>query len=168
MEYDWDCEIVGDFHGNCERNLQLKDTFNSSNKAFINACNMALKLPFPEKQLVLMMDTGFGKAGYALIFEKSFWTPEMAFLDFAYILRAATSNRANKPFWHIINLSHNSFGQKPFNRRSGTQAIVCCNLLSENLSLMVQSTRNLVFSPDYNLLLRRRSVWKTTPSDVAD
>ena len=48
---------------------ELKETFGSVNKAFSNACQLALKQPIPGKQLVLMTDVSFRCAGYALLIE---------------------------------------------------------------------------------------------------
>ena len=48
---------------------ELKETFHSVNKAFSDACELALKQPIPGKQLVLMTDTSFRSAGYALMIE---------------------------------------------------------------------------------------------------
>ena len=42
---------------------ELKETFDSFNKALSNACELALKQPIPGKQLVLMTDAGFRIAG---------------------------------------------------------------------------------------------------------
>ena len=48
---------------------ELKETFDSVNKALSNACQLALKQPIPGKQLVLMTDASFRSAGYALMIE---------------------------------------------------------------------------------------------------
>ena len=48
---------------------ELKETFDSVNKALSDACQLALKQPIPGKQLVLMTDTSFRSAGYALMIE---------------------------------------------------------------------------------------------------
>ena len=48
---------------------ELKETFNSVNKALRDACQLALKQPIPGKQLVLMTDASFRSAGYALMIE---------------------------------------------------------------------------------------------------
>ena len=48
---------------------ELKETFDSVNKALSNACALALKQPIPGKQLVLMTDASFRCAGYALMIE---------------------------------------------------------------------------------------------------
>ena len=48
---------------------ELKETFDSVNKALSDACDLALKQPLPGKQLVLMTDASFGSAGYALMIE---------------------------------------------------------------------------------------------------
>ena len=44
---------------------ELKETFDSVNKALSDACQLALKQPIPGKQLVLMTDASFRSAGYA-------------------------------------------------------------------------------------------------------
>ena len=48
---------------------ELKETFDSVNKALSDACELALKQPIPGKQLVLMADASFRSAGYALMIE---------------------------------------------------------------------------------------------------
>ena len=48
---------------------KLKEIFASINKALSDACQLALKQPIPGKQLVLMTDTSFRSAGYALTLE---------------------------------------------------------------------------------------------------
>ena len=46
---------------------ELKETFDTVNKAFSDAFELALKQPIPGKQLVLMTDASFKSAGYALM-----------------------------------------------------------------------------------------------------
>ena len=48
---------------------ELKETFDSVNKALNDACPLALKQPISRKQLVLMTDAIFGSAGYAIMIE---------------------------------------------------------------------------------------------------
>ena len=48
---------------------ELKETFDSVNKALSEACDIALKQPIAGKQLVLMTDACFRSAGYALMIE---------------------------------------------------------------------------------------------------
>ena len=48
---------------------ELKETFDSVNKALSDACQLALKQPIPGKQLDLMTDASFTSAGYALMIE---------------------------------------------------------------------------------------------------
>ena len=48
---------------------ELKETFDSVNKALSDACELALKQPVSGMQLVLMTDASFRSAGYALIIE---------------------------------------------------------------------------------------------------
>ena len=48
---------------------ELKETFDSVNKALSDACKLALKQPIPGKLLVLMTDASFRSAGYALMIE---------------------------------------------------------------------------------------------------
>ena len=45
---------------------ELKEAFDSVNKALSDACDLALKQPIPGKQLILMTDASFRSAGYAL------------------------------------------------------------------------------------------------------
>ena len=48
---------------------ELKETFDSVNKALSDACQLALKQPIPGKQLVLMTDASCRSAGYTLMIE---------------------------------------------------------------------------------------------------
>ena len=48
---------------------EMKETFDSVNKALSDACEVALTQPIPGKQFVLMTDASFRSAGYALIIE---------------------------------------------------------------------------------------------------
>ena len=50
---------------------ELKESFDSVNKALGDACELALKQPIPGKQLVLMTDASFRSAGYALMIENN-------------------------------------------------------------------------------------------------
>ena len=49
---------------------ELKETFDSVNKALSDASELALKQPIPGKQSVLMTDASFRSAGYALMIEE--------------------------------------------------------------------------------------------------
>ena len=51
--------------------LELKETFDSVNKALSDAFELALKEAIPGKQLVLMTDASFRSAGYALLIENN-------------------------------------------------------------------------------------------------
>ena len=48
---------------------EVKEIFDSVNKALSDACELALKQPISGKQLVLMTDASFRSAGYALMIE---------------------------------------------------------------------------------------------------
>ena len=48
---------------------ELKEIFDSVNKALSDGCQLALKQPIPGKQLVLMTVVSFGSAGCALMIE---------------------------------------------------------------------------------------------------
>ena len=48
---------------------ELKETFDSVNKALSDACQLALREPIFGEQLVLMTDASFRSAGYALMIE---------------------------------------------------------------------------------------------------
>ena len=48
---------------------ELKESFDSVNKALSDACQLALKQPILGKQLVLMTDASFKSAGYVLMIE---------------------------------------------------------------------------------------------------
>ena len=67
---------------------QLKETFDSVNKALSDACQLALKQPTPGKQLVVMTDSSFRSAGYALIIE-------------AIPIRKYSQSGKRTPPWHL-------------------------------------------------------------------
>ena len=91
---------------------ELKETFDSVNKALSDACELALKQPIPGKQLVLMIEdnpdqkiqskrkryapVAFGSKNFSpaqlemSIYSKEFLATYMAFLEFAHILWEAT------------------------------------------------------------------------------
>ena len=48
---------------------ELKETFDSVNKALSDFCELALKQPIPGKQIVSMTDASFRGVGYALMIE---------------------------------------------------------------------------------------------------
>ena len=48
---------------------KLKETFDWVNKALSDTCELAFKQPIPAKQIVLMTDSSFRSAGYALMIE---------------------------------------------------------------------------------------------------
>ena len=48
---------------------ELRETSDSVHKAISDACELASKQPIPRKQLVLMADSSFRRAGYALMTE---------------------------------------------------------------------------------------------------
>ena len=48
---------------------ELKETFHSVRKALSDDCELSLKQRIPTKQLVLMTDASFSRAGYALMIE---------------------------------------------------------------------------------------------------
>ena len=50
---------------------ELKETFDSVNRALSDACELAVKQPIPGKQLILMTDASFRRAGYALMTEEN-------------------------------------------------------------------------------------------------
>ena len=49
--------------------LELKEAFDSANRALNDACELALKKPNPGKQFVLMTDASFRGTGYVLRIE---------------------------------------------------------------------------------------------------
>ena len=51
--------------------------------------------------------------------------------------------------------------QMQFHQHSGVHVLICCNLTSEKRILLVQSTLQLIFSPDLSLKSRRRYVSKS-------
>ena len=52
-----------------DKTSELKEKFDSVNKALSNACQLALKQPIPGRQLILMTDVSDRSAGYALMIE---------------------------------------------------------------------------------------------------
>ena len=48
---------------------ELKETFDSVNKALSDTCHLGLKQPISGKQLVLMEDASFRSAGHTLMIE---------------------------------------------------------------------------------------------------
>ena len=48
---------------------ELKETFDSVNKALSDACQLTSKQPIPGRQLVLMTDASFRSTGYAFMIE---------------------------------------------------------------------------------------------------
>ena len=50
---------------------EMKETFDSVNKVLSDACELALKQPFPGKQLVLVTDASFRSPIYALMNEEN-------------------------------------------------------------------------------------------------
>ena len=50
---------------------ELKETFDSVDKALSDACHLALKQPNPGKQLLLMTDASSRSAGYTLTIENN-------------------------------------------------------------------------------------------------
>ena len=47
----------------------LLENFTEINKALDRCCELALKLPLPNKQIALMTDASFSAAGYAVLIE---------------------------------------------------------------------------------------------------
>ena len=107
----------------------LKETFESVNKALSDACQLALKQPIPGKQLVLMTDASFRSAGYALMIEdnpdkkiqskRKTYAP-VAFGSKVFFPEQLEMSIYSKEFWqhtwHFLN-SHTYCG-KHQNRRS--------------------------------------------------
>ena len=67
---------------------ELKETFDSVNKALSDACELAVKQPIPVKHFVFMTDASFGSAGYALMIEDN---PDLKI----------QSKRKSMPLWHL-------------------------------------------------------------------
>ena len=89
---------------------QLKETFDSVNKALSDACELALKQPFPGKQLV-MTDASFKSARYALKIENN---PD----------QKIRSKRKTYAPWHLsqkISPLHNS--RHPYTQKNFWQSI---------------------------------------------
>ena len=77
---------------------ELKETFESVNKALSDACALALKQPIPGKQLVLLTDASFRSAGYALMIENN-------------PMRKYSQSGKRTPPWHLaqkFSPPHNS------------------------------------------------------------
>ena len=123
---------------------ELKEIFNSVNKALSDACELARKQAIPGKHLVLMTDASFRSAGYALMIEvnpdqtffpphnsrcqstqKNFWQYTCHFLS-SHIFCGKHQNRRLSQ--RTVNQSPGSFRQKPFHHPYGTHVNMCCSL----------------------------------------
>ena len=96
---------------------ELKETFDSVNKALSDACQLALKQPIPGKQLLLMTDASFRSAGYALMIEdnpdqkiqskRKTYAP-IAFGSKVFPPHSLKSQSTRRNFWqytwHFLNL----------------------------------------------------------------
>ena len=90
---------------------EVKETFDSVNKALSDACELALKEPIPGKQLVLMTDTSFRSAGYALVIEKN---PD----------QKIQSKRKTYAPWHLAQkFSPLHYLKSPYTQRNFWQSI---------------------------------------------
>ena len=98
----------------------LKETYDSVNKALSDACQLALRQLIPGKQLVLMTDASFRSAGYALMIEdnpdlkiqsKSKIYASVAFgsklFSPAQLKMSIYSKKLWQPIWHFLS-SHTS------------------------------------------------------------
>ena len=96
---------------------ELKETFYSVNKAFSDACELALKQPTPSEQLVLMTDASFRSAGYAFLIEdnpdqkmqskrKSYAPGQLAQKNFPLhnLKRPFTQRNFWQSIWHFSSL----------------------------------------------------------------
>ena len=107
---------------------ELKETFDSVNKALSDACELALKQLFPGKQLVLMTDASFRSAGYALMIEdnpeqkiqskRKMYAP-VAFGSKSFPPHSSRCQFTDKNFWNFtwLFLSLHTFCGKHQNRR---------------------------------------------------
>ena len=103
---------------------ELKETFDSVNKARSDACELALKQAIPGKQLVLMTDASFRSAGYALMIEdnpgqkiqskRKTYAP-VAFgskiFSPAQLKMSIYSKEFWQSIWHFLNL-HTFYGKQ--------------------------------------------------------
>ena len=108
---------------------ELKETFDSVNKALSDACQLALKQPIPGKQLVLMTDASFGIAGYALMIEdnpdQKIQSKRKTYAPVAFGSKVFSPDSLKCQFirrnfwqytWHFLNL--HTYCGKHQNRRS--------------------------------------------------
>ena len=108
---------------------ELKETFDSVNKALTDAFEQALKQPIPRKQIVLMTDASFRSAGYAPMIEdnpdqkiqsRSKTYAPVAFGSKVFFpAQLKMSNYSKQNFWQSIwhCLSWHTFCGKHQNRR---------------------------------------------------
>ena len=96
---------------------ELKETFDSVNKALGDACELALKQPIPGKQLVLLTDASFRSAGYALMIadnpdqkiqskQKTYapWHLAQKFFPLHNLKCPYTQKNFRQSIWHISSL----------------------------------------------------------------
>ena len=92
---------------------ELKETFESVNKALSDVCELALKQPIPGKQLVLMTDVSFRSAGYALMIE-----------DDPNPIRKYSQSGKLMPTWHLAqNFSPLRNTKYPYTQKTFWQSI---------------------------------------------
>ena len=107
---------------------ELKETFDSVNKALSDACQLALKQPIPGKQLVLITDASFRSAEYALMIEdnpdQKIQSKRKTYAPVAFgskifsphSLRCQFTRRNSwQSIWHFLNL--HTYCAKHQNRR---------------------------------------------------
>ena len=91
--------------------------FDSVNNALNDACQLALKQPIPGKQLVLMTDTSFRSAGYALMIEdnpeQKIKSTRKIFAPFAFGSKISSPHNSRchitqknswQSIWHFLSL----------------------------------------------------------------
>ena len=100
---------------------ELKGTFDSVNKALNDACELALKQPFPGKQLVLKTDASCRSPGYALMIEdnRTKRTNQKNVRTCRVWIKRLSHAQRRKTFWHSTwhFLSLHTFCGKHQNRR---------------------------------------------------
>ena len=109
---------------------ELKETFDSVNKALSGACELALKQPIPGKQLVLMTDASFRSAGYALMIEdnpnQKIQSTQKTYDPWRLALKFSPLHNLKRPYiqknfwqsiWHSLSL-HTFCGKQQSQRLS--------------------------------------------------
>ena len=137
--------------------LELKETFDSVDKALSDACELAPKQSIPGNKLVLMTDASFRSVGYAHLIEdnldqkilskrktyarvafgsKNFCPAQLKMSIYskkflAIYMPFCKKQRSHQFFALVTNLSHVFAKRKQLHQHCGTHVIMCCNSTSK-------------------------------------